>query len=133
MFTLIRTAQLAAGLGGLLWTAKALVIAVRDGSFEPLESAVFIGGLLGILIGAVLFAIVFARRYRGVARVAAATGAVAALVLATSLVERIGVTHVGGVAPGGNLGLEQEGGILLVGLAWLAVVTASRRPTRATG
>jgi hypothetical protein len=134
MSILTRTAQLAAGLGGLLWTVKAIVITARDGSFDPLEGFVFIGGLLAIVLGAVLFAVLFARRYRGIARVAATAGGAVALVLATSVLMAIGVTVVGGIAPGDNLGLEEEGGILVVGLAWLAVtVVASRTPTRATG
>ena len=142
MFTLTRIAQFAAGLGGLLWTVKALVITLRDGSFEPLEGFVFVGGLLGITIGAVLFAVAFGRRFRGLTRVAATVGGIVTLVFASGVLMSVGVSIVGGVASGDNLGLEEEGGVLLTGLAWLTfallaarepAVTVSRRPTRAMG
>jgi hypothetical protein len=133
MSKLARSAQLAAALGGLLWLVKALVITARDGSFDPLESVFFIGGLLALVAATVLWAAYAARRFRGAARVAVAIAGVPVLIAGTLLVELVGKTLVGGLAPGGNLGLEEEGGILLAGLAWLAVglVAGSRSPAAA--
>jgi hypothetical protein len=127
MFNLPRHTTLIAGLGGLLWTVKALVITARDGSFDPLEGVFFIGGLLLLTIAAVLVAShVAGRRFRGIARVILTVGGAVALIAGTLLIESIGKALIG-LAPGDNLGLEEEGGILACGLAWLALAIAARR------
>ena len=131
MSSLTRTATLAAGLGGLLWLVKALVITARDGSFDPLESAVFIGGLLTLVAATILWSFAASRHFRGAARVAVMIAGVPVLVSLTLLVEQIGKTLVAGIAPGDNLGLEQEGGILLAALAWLAVALTASTEGRA--
>lgn len=124
MLTLSRSATTAAATGGLLWTVKVAVITARDGSFDPLESWVFIGGLLALLAAAVLVAVDMSRRLRGVARIAAAVVGALALVAATIALEGIGKSLVAGLSNGTNIGLEEEGGILLAGLFWLAVAGA---------
>lgn len=124
MLTLSRSATTAAATGGLLWTVKVAVITARDGSFDPLESWVFIGGLLALLAASVLVAVDMSRRLRGVARIAAAVVGALALVAATIALEGIGKSLVAGLSDGSNIGLEEEGGILLAGLAWLAVAGA---------
>jgi hypothetical protein len=127
MFNLPRITIAIAGLGGLLWTVKALVITALDGSFDPLESVVFIGGLLLLTTAAVLVAAHLAgRRFRGVARAAATLAGAVGLVAATLLLESVGKAVVG-LAPGDNLGLEEEGGILVCGLAWLSLAIAAHR------
>jgi hypothetical protein len=121
MNSLSRITIVAAGLGGLLWTVKALVITANDGSFDPLEGVFFIGGLLTLLAAAVLLAVDVTRRLGGVRRIGAAI-AVAVGAVATSLVlEALGKSAVAALASGGNVGLEEEGGILCCGLAWLAL------------
>jgi hypothetical protein len=124
MLTLSRSATIAAATGGLLWTVKVAVITARDGSFDPLESWVFIPGLLALLAAAVLVAVDMSRHLRGVARIAAAVVGALALVAATLALEGIGKSLVAGLSNGTNIGLEEEGGILFAGLAWLAVAGA---------
>ena len=130
MTSLTRTGLLAAALGGGLWTAKALIITANDGSFDPLEGVFFLGGLAAVLTAAVLLAIALTARAGGVGRVVAAAAATVGLVAATLLVESAGKSLVAGLASGDNLGLEEEGGILLCGLAWLAVGVIGLRRRR---
>ena len=129
MYSLHRSALLAAGLGGLLWTVKAVVITANDGSFDPLESAFFIGGLLTLLAAAVLVGARLTGGLRLAARIPATVAAALGLVVASLLLESLGKGAIAAVASGDNVGLEQEGGILACGLAWLtlAVVAARRR------
>jgi hypothetical protein len=133
MNSLSRTTILAAGLGGLLWTIKALVITANDGSFDPLESVFFIGGLLSLLAASVLLGVDVSRRLRGVRRACVAIAAAVAAVAATLMLEALGKNAVAALASGNNLGLEQEGGILACGLAWLALAawSALNRPSDA--
>ena len=129
MHSLHRSALLAAGLGGLLWTVKAVVITANDGSFDPLESVFFIGGLLALLAAAVLVGAHLTGGLRLAARIPATAAAALGLVVASLLLESLGKGAIAAVASGDNVGLEQEGGILACGLAWLtlAVVAARRR------
>jgi hypothetical protein len=125
MNTLSRLTILVAGLGGLLWTVKALVITANDGSFDPLESVFFIGGLLSLLAAAVLLALDVTRRHGGIRRAGAAVAAALAAVAVTLALEGLGKSAVAALASGGNVGLEEEGGILCCGLAWLALAAWS--------
>jgi hypothetical protein len=134
MNQLSRITIIAAGLGGLLWTVKALVITANDGSFDPLESVFFIGGLLSLLAASVLLGFDVTRRLSGIRRAGAVLVAAVAAVATTLVIEGLGKTVVTALASGGNLGLEQEGGILCCGLAWLALAVwaaTSRRSTLA--
>ena len=90
MNSLRRPTILAAGLGGLLWTVKALVITANDGYFDPLESFVFIAGLLSLNAAAVLLGIDVTRRLGGIRRAAAALAAAVAAVAASLLLETFG-------------------------------------------
>ena len=132
MNTLSRITILAAGLGGLLWTVKALVITANDGSFDPLESVFFIGGLLSLIAAAVLLAIDATRRLGGVRRAGAVIVAVPAAIAAMIVIEGLAKTAVAALASGSNLGLEQEGGILCCGLAWLALAAWAAIGRRST-
>jgi hypothetical protein len=125
MNSLSRLTILAAGLGGLLWTVKALVITANDGSFDPLEGVFFIGGLLALLSAAMLLAADVTRRLGGVRRAGAAIAVAAAAIAATLMLEVLGKNAVAALASGDNVGLEQEGGILCCGLAWLALAAWS--------
>ena len=125
MNTLSRLTILAAGLGGLLWTVKALVITANDGSFDPLESYFFIGGLLSLLAASVFLGVDVSRRLGGIRRAGAAIAAAVAAVAATLVLEGLGKSAVAALAPGSNVGLELEGGILCCGLAWLALAAWS--------
>jgi hypothetical protein len=128
MFSLPRPALVAAGLGGVLWTVKALVITANDGSFDPLEGVFFIGGLLSLVAAAFLVGAHLTRRLKLVLRIPATVAAAAGLVAASLLLESLGKTVIAAVASGDNVGLEQEGGILACGVAWLALaIVAARR------
>jgi hypothetical protein len=125
MKTLSRTTILAAGLGGLLWTVKALVITANDGSFDPLESVFFIGGLLSLVATSVLLGVDLSRGRRGLRRAGGTIAVAVAAVTATLVLEGLGKSAVAALASGNNLGLEEEGGILCCGLAWLALAARS--------
>jgi hypothetical protein len=125
MNTLSRLTILAAGLGGLLWTVKALVITANDGSFDPLENVFFIGGLLSLVAASVLLGLDVTRRVGGIRRAGAAIAVAVAAVVASIVIEALGKSAVAAVASGSNVGLEQEGGILCCGLAWLALAVWS--------
>ena len=129
MFSLSRPAHLAAGLGGLAWTVKALVITARDDSFGLLESVLFIAGFALLLAAAVLVARDIVHR-SGAAGVLAKAAAAIGLFALTFLCVEQGQVLVRGIASGDNLGLEQEGGILLAGLLWLAIAVAASLPRR---
>ena len=64
-------------------------------------------------------------RLGGIRRAAAALVAAVAAVAATLPLETLGKGAVAALAPGSNLGLEQEGGILFCGLAWLTLAARS--------
>ena len=132
MHMLSRLTITAAGLGGLLWTVKALVITANDGSFDPLESYFFIGGLLSLLAASVFLGVDVSRRLGGIRRAGAAIAAAVAAVAATLALEGLGKSAVAAVASGSNVGLELEGGILCCGLAWLALAAWSAAPTERT-
>jgi hypothetical protein len=127
MLSLNRPAIIAAGLGGFLWAAKGLVITLNDGSFDPLESFFFLGGLFCLLAACVLVSASLSRRLRPVARVAATIGGTFALIAATLAIEAVGVRVIGAIASGDNLGLEKEGGILLCGIAWMTLAAVGAR------
>jgi len=133
--SLPRPAVLAAATGGALWTVKALVITVRDGSFAPLEGVAYFAGMAAIVTAAVLLAVHLTRGLGGAVRVAAAAAGTVGLVAATVAVEQLGHAAIAGLHAGGNVGLEEEGGILLAGLVWLAVAATgaalAREPERA--
>jgi len=121
MTSLTRTAVTAAALGGTLWTVKVVVITARDGSFDPLESVFFIGGLLALLAASVLVPLALSRGLRPLPRAAVVLAGTFALVAVTLALEAIGKALAGAVYSGGNVGIAEESGILLCGVAWLAV------------
>ena len=124
---LTRIALAAAGLGGLLWTVKAIVIAARNGSFDPLEGVFFIGGLLAIVAASVLVPLALAGRLRPAARAGLAVAGTIGFVALTLLLEAIGKSIAGGVYDGGNVGIAEESGILLAGLGWLVIAAVLAR------
>jgi hypothetical protein len=126
MLNLSRTAILAAGLGGAAWTVKALVITARDDSFGLLESILFVGGLVLLLLAAVLVA----RDVAGRRGTLAVTGLAVVLVAITFVASEQVQPLVRELASGDNLGLEQEGGILFAGVAWLLLAVAAAMSRR---
>ena len=118
-----------AALGGALWVVKTAVITATDGSFGTLESVCFVGGLLLIVLACVLAAWDLAGRKTPLG-VAAAAGTAIGLFALTSLVLAAGQSGVAAIAPGDNLGLEEEGGVFLAGALWLALAIAATAPRR---
>src|SRR5687768_1807761 len=129
MTKITRIAIAAAAAGGALWTVKAAIITVRDAGFDPLEGVFFIGGLLAVVAAALLVPLALSQGRRPLARGAAVIAGVPLLVAATLAVEALGKTLAEELYAGGNLGIAQESGILLCGLAWLAgaILLGSRR------
>lgn len=127
MLNLTRPTIIAAGLGGALWTVKVLGIIATDGSFGTLEDVTFLGGLAALFAACLLVAVDVSRRLRGLARAAATVAAAIGLLAATVALEALGVSVVGGLYDGGNVGIEDEAGILLAGLAWLALALTATR------
>jgi hypothetical protein len=127
MLTLSRPATIAAGLGGLAWTVKAALITAADREVPPIEGILFVGGLALLLAAAVLVARDVVRS-RGAAGIAGTAGVALGLVVVTTLITENVQPLVRGLAAGDNLGLEQEGGVLVAGLVWLAVAAAAARP-----
>ena len=122
-WTLVRLGGAAAVAGGLLWVIKFTVIVLRDDSFEPLESIVFVGGLVGIILGTIALAALVARRESRwlvlLVVVAAALG---------SFLLQIGIQAlVNAAVDADNLGISEEVGVLFVGALWLAVGVALTR------
>ena len=104
-----RTTIAVAGLGGAFWTVK--VITLTAGT-DSLEAPLFVGGLVLLLVAAVLAARDLRRWWLAPAFVAG-----------TIALEALGVAVIGGLYSGANAAIEDEGGILLAGLAWLALAT----------
>ena len=123
-WTLVRLGGAAAVAGGLLWVLKFTVIAVRDDSFEPLESLVFVGELVGIILGTVALGTLVARRESPWLALLLVVGAALA-----SFLLQIGVQAlVNAAVDADNLGISEEVGVLFVGALWLAVgVPLTRR------
>lgn len=71
-----RIAVIAASAAAVLWAAKATAIGVAGGlDKSPLESPLFIAGLLSFLVGVVALGLTLARRARAPVRVLAGIGA----------------------------------------------------------
>jgi hypothetical protein len=122
-WTLVRLGGAAAVAGGLLWVLKFTVIAVRDDSFEPLESLVFVGELVGIILGTVALGTLVARRESPWLALLLVVGAALA-----SFLLQIGVQAlVNAAVDADNLGISEEVGVLFVGALWLAVGVALTR------
>lgn len=126
----MRLGGLGAVVGGLLWIVKFAVIALRDDNFEPLESVVFLGGLVGMIVGAVGVAALVARRESPWPRV----GLFLLLFVAAgvgSFLLQIGVqAAVNAAVDADNVGISEEAGILFIGVLWLGVGVALTRRSR---
>jgi hypothetical protein len=119
---LIRWSALAVAIGGLAWMVKAAVIALRESSFEPLESVVFVGGLVAQVAGGAGLAAYVARRASGAAARAGIFLAVfAGLSIGSVLLSAGAEAVVDRVYEGRNQGLDEEAGIFVAGAAWLAI------------
>ena len=121
MGRVLQVGKVAALVGGIAWTVKSLVIIALNAHFQPMEGVLYFIGVGGILVGAFGLGAFLARRWSGALRwvVFAATVFIAAVV--TSWISSLIQEAVANAYTGDNVGLEDEIGILVPGLIWLAV------------
>jgi hypothetical protein len=130
----IRIAQVgrvAALVGGLAWTIKAGLIILMNAHFQPVEGVLYFIGVGGILIGAFGLAAFIGLRWTGVARWIVFAVAIAAALFITSFASGSIQTVVADAYTGNNVGIEEEIGILVPGVIWLAVGLFLWRSSRA--
>lgn len=136
MDRLLQIGKIAALVGGVAWTVKALVIIVRSANFQPLEGVLYFAGVGGILIGAFGLAAFVARRWDGAKRWIGFVVVLVGAAVVTSMVSSVIQNAVGDAYSGTNVGLEEEIGILTPGVLWLLIglflVGATRDTSRHT-
>lgn len=133
MEQLARIGKVAALVGGVAWTVKSLTIIALNDHFQPIEGVLYFLGVGGILIGALGLGAYVARRWTGVQRGLAFAITVVLAALVTSVVSSFIQNAVGDAYRGNNVGLEDEIGILVPGLIWLATGLFLLRATRDVG
>jgi len=116
----IRIGATIAFAAGWAWIAKFAIVTVRDAGFEPLESIVYLLGLLAPIAGATAYAAL--RGWRLVLAIPLAMGALVATVAAGAIVQELFVS----VYSGANLGGTEEVGLLVTGAAWVVAGLALR-------
>jgi hypothetical protein len=123
-------ATVACAAGGLLLVADTLLITVLDRSFDPLDSALFLCGLVAMLVGLVAAGVALTEGRRP--RWAWALGAFVLLSAVLGLVSDLGDRVARAAYTGSNLGLRTEWSFFLVGaqLLVLAAVVARRARLR---
>lgn len=113
--------------GGLAWVTKAIAITVLDSSFEPLESPLFVLGLVLTVSAAFLLAHDLTTRFGGVRR-AATTFLVGVVICGLgmglmNLADRLSAAWY----DGDNLGIGMESGVFALGFAWVLVALGGLR------
>jgi hypothetical protein len=122
-----RVASAACGVAGVLLVSDTVVITVLDRSFDPIDSVLFLGGLVVMLVGLVATAVALTAGRRP--RWGRALGALVLLVAVLGVVSDLGDRLARAVYTGSNLGLRTEWSFFLVGvqLLVLAVLVARRQ------
>ena len=132
MDRLVRIGTLAATAGGAAWTIKSLAIILMNAHFQPLEGVLYFLGVGGMLVGALGFSAFIARRWSGAARWLAFVVTAGVALVVTALASSFIQSAVADAYTGSNVGIEEEIGILVPGVIWLAIgiflVAATRRP-----
>jgi hypothetical protein len=121
-------ASVACAAAGLLLVADTLVITVLDRSFDPLDSVLFLSGLLAMLVGLVAAGLAVAEGRRP--RWAWALGAFVGLSAVLGLVSDLGDRLARATYTGSNLGLRTEWSFFLVGVQLLVLAAAVARRGR---
>jgi len=121
MTKLAEIGKIAATVGGAAWTVKSLVIIALDGNFQPFEGILYFIGVGGLLVGALGLGAFVAARWTGAARWVGFVAVVAVAVIVTSVASSVVQTSVADAYSGGNVGIEEEMGILTPGVIWLAI------------
>lgn len=132
MERLIRIGKIAAVVGGGAWTVKSLLIIIMNDHFQPMEGILYFLGVGGIFVGAFGLAAFFAARRQGMARWLTFLVVLGVAVVVTALASSFVQETVADSYEGGNVGIEEEMGILTPGLIWLAIgaylLAATSRP-----
>jgi len=121
MSHLIRLGKIAATVGGAAWVIKSLAIVAMNDHFQPMEGVLYFAGVGGILMGAIGLGALVAIRWTGPARWLGFVVVLALVAVITSVASSAVQNAVADAYTGGNVGIEEEMGILTPGVIWLAV------------
>jgi len=121
MTKLAEIGKIAATIGGAAWTVKSLAIIAMNDHFQPIEGVLYFLGVGGLLVGALGLGAFVAARWTGAARWVGFVAVVAVAVIVTSVASSVVQTSVADAYTGGNVGIEEEMGILTPGVIWLAI------------
>lgn len=114
----VRTAAAVAALGGAAWVTKVGVLATTDGEDTTFVSMLYVAGALGMLLGASWVGVrLGGDRARPVLVALGVVSALAWFPVYDALLDPLASAAIGDTGPGW---LEDEAGIVLTGLLWLA-------------
>jgi uncharacterized membrane protein HdeD (DUF308 family) len=113
-----RTPAIAAVVGGAAWVIDVVVIIAINNSFDPLDSILFLGGLLSLIAAGILATTLVARRRHGRTRLAAAAASIAALTAMIAVISLAGAAIAHALIPTSNRG-HNEGAVLAAGIVTL--------------
>jgi hypothetical protein len=114
----VRTASAVAALGGAAWVTKVAVLAATDGEDSLVVALLYVCGALGITLGASWVGVrLVGGRPLALVVVLGALGPLLALVLYDSVIDPLAKAAL---ADAGPAWFEDEVGILVTGLLWLA-------------
>lgn len=113
-------------VGGAALVLDTAIIAIIDRSFDPLDSVLFLGGLVCSLTGLVTTAAVLTRRTAH--PVINASGLLVGALLLMGLVASAANTIAHRTYHGSNIGLRGEWFFFLIGLMMLVIGIFTRRP-----
>ena len=114
----VRTTSAVAALGGAAWVTKVAILAATDGEDSLVVALLYFAGVLGITLGASWIGV----RLVGdgplpLAVALGALGPVLAFVAYDAVLDPLAVAVLGGAGPAW---FQDEAGILLTGVVWLA-------------
>jgi hypothetical protein len=121
MNRLVGLGKVFAVIGGLAWTVKSGIIIIMNDHFQPVEGVLYFIGVGGIVLGALGFGAFVARRWDGAARWIAFVLALAISIVITAVAVSVVQNVVGDFYSGGNVGIEEEMGIITPGVLWLLI------------
>jgi hypothetical protein len=124
------SAVLLAWIGGLAWVVDVGVIIAINDSFDPLDSILFVGGLVCLAGMAVLVGALATRGLVGFRRALVAAGIALAVVVVLGLLSTVFDAASHALYHGDNRGLHEECGILSIALGALVIGSLLRRPPR---
>ena len=134
---LVDVGKILGTVGGAAWTVKSGSIILMNSHFQPMEGVLYFIGVGGIFLGAIGFGAFVARRWTGAARWIGLIVVAAVALTLTALAATYVQTAVADSYAGGNVGIEEEMGILTPGIIWLILgiymmmATRSRSPSAA--